>query len=37
MYRLLEGIPASPKNRRTRQEPPPMKRPLKGETGREDL
>ena len=29
MYRLLEKIPASPKNSRTRQEPPPKQRPLK--------
>jgi hypothetical protein len=29
MYRLLEKIPASPKNSRTRQEKPPKKRPLK--------
>jgi hypothetical protein len=29
MYRLLERIPASPKNSRIRQEPPPTKRTLK--------
>ena len=29
MYRLLENIPASPKNSRIRQETPPTKRPLK--------
>jgi hypothetical protein len=28
MYRLLERIPASPKNSRIRQEPPPKQRPL---------
>ena len=36
MYRLLERIPASPKKSRTRQEPPPKKRPRKGETGRNE-
>jgi hypothetical protein len=36
MYRLLERIPASPKNSRTRQEPPPKQRPRKGETGRKE-
>jgi hypothetical protein len=36
MYRLLEKIPASPKNSRTRQEQPPKKRSLKREN-RPDL
>jgi hypothetical protein len=36
MYRLLEKIPASPKNSRTRQEPPPTKRTLKRENRPEE-
>jgi hypothetical protein len=35
MYRLLESIPASPKNSRTRQEKPPLSGPSKGGTGQE--
>jgi hypothetical protein len=36
MYRLLESIPASPKNSRIRQETPPTKRPLKRENRPEE-
>jgi hypothetical protein len=36
MYRLLERIPASPKNSRIRQEPPPKKRTLKRENRPEE-